>query len=116
MKSIPPSKSPKPYAKTVFDDYREKIVDDLRKMGYTAEWKLLNASNFGFPQLRPRVVFVAIRNDLTHNFSWPKPLWHRLSTVGETLYDLMAENGWFLANRWREWANELIDPGYPLSQ
>ncbi|UFJ41622.1 DNA cytosine methyltransferase [Brevibacillus humidisoli] len=91
----------------VFDDYREKIVDDLRKMGYTAEWKLLNASDFGVPQLRPRVVFVAIRNDLAHNFSWPKPLWHRPPTVGETLYDLMAENGWFLANRWKDWANDI---------
>lgn len=91
----------------VFDDYRKKIIDDLRKLGYTAEWRLLNASDFGVPQLRPRVVFVAIRNDLASEFSWPQPFGHRPPTVGEALYDLMAENGWRIAHRWRDWANDI---------
>lgn len=92
---------------SIFDDYRKKIIDDLSKLGYTAEWKLLNASDFGVPQLRPRVVLVAIRKDLAYHFNWPRPLGYRPPTVGETLYDLMAEKGWFLVDRWREWANDI---------
>ena len=45
---------------SVFDEYRAKIITDLRKLGYIAEWRLLNANDFGVPQLRPRVVFVAL--------------------------------------------------------
>lgn len=61
---------------TIFDTYRIKIQDDLKKLGYSAEWRLLNASDFDVPQLRPRVVFVAIRKDLFTEFSWPTPFEH----------------------------------------
>jgi DNA (cytosine-5)-methyltransferase 1 len=92
---------------TVFDGYRKKIQDSLRKLGYLAEWRLLNASDFGVPQLRPRVVFVAIRKDLAREFEWPMPSGHRPPTVGECLYDLMAARGWRVAARWKEWANDI---------
>lgn len=46
---------------SVFDEYRAKIISDLKKLGYIAEWRLLNASDYGVPQLRPRVVFVALK-------------------------------------------------------
>jgi DNA (cytosine-5)-methyltransferase 1 len=91
----------------VFDAYRKKIQDDLRKLGYVAEWRLLNASDFGVSQLRPRVVFVAIRKDLSSEFEWPMPSGHRPPTVGECLYDLMAERGWRVASRWKEWASDI---------
>jgi len=91
----------------VFDDYRKDILDDLRKLGYEAEWRLLNASDFGVPQLRPRVIFVAIRKDLAGGFDWPQPLGIQPPTVGEALYDLMAERGWRIAHRWKEWANDI---------
>lgn len=91
----------------VFDEYRKKIADDLRKLGYVAEWRLLNASDFGVPQLRPRVIFVAIRKDLASDFKWPQPLGNQPPTVGEALFDLMAEKGWHIAPRWREWANDI---------
>ncbi|GAX90739.1 DNA cytosine methyltransferase [Effusibacillus lacus] len=92
---------------SVFDDYRKKIIDDLRKLGYSAEWRLVTASDFGVPQLRPRVVFVAIRNDLSMEFNWPRPYGHPPLTVGETLYDLMTVRGWRLADRWRDQANDI---------
>lgn len=92
---------------TVFDDYREKIRSDLQKLGYTAEWRLLNASSFGTPQLRPRALLVAIRKNLADGFEWPTPSQIKPKTVGEVLQDLMAERGWRLAKRWKEWANEI---------
>jgi DNA (cytosine-5)-methyltransferase 1 len=92
---------------TVFDSYRKKIQDNLRKLGYVAEWRLLNASDFGVPQLRPRVVFVAIRKDLASEFQWPMPCGQRPPTVGECLHDLMAERGWHVAARWKNWASDI---------
>lgn len=89
----------------VFDDYRNKVEKQLKKLGYVSDWRLLNASDYGVSQLRPRVVFVGIRKDLADGFSWPVP--HKIAppTVGELLHDLMKENGWRGADRWREQAN-----------
>lgn len=36
----------------VFNDYRNKVENQLKKLGYVPGWKLLNASDFGVPQLR----------------------------------------------------------------
>ncbi len=36
-----------------FDDYRQQILQGLIGLGYTGDWKLLHASDFGVPQLRP---------------------------------------------------------------
>lgn len=92
---------------TVFDEYRAKIIRDLKKLGYVAEWRLLNASDFGVSQLRPRVLFVAIRKDLTEGFSWPEGTGRRPPTVGHLLYDLMAERNWKGVKAWRERACDI---------
>jgi DNA (cytosine-5)-methyltransferase 1 len=86
----------------VFDDYRNKVEQQLRQLGYVPGWRLLNASDFGVSQLRPRVVFVGIRKDVADRFEWPSPSSAGLPTVGELLHDLMAANGWRGADRWRE--------------
>lgn len=91
----------------VFQDYRTYIAGWLSKLGYHTEWKLFNASDFGVPQLRPRVVFVALRKDLKNEFTWPEPELIKPRTVGETLYDLMASGGWRGAARWRDRANDI---------
>jgi DNA (cytosine-5)-methyltransferase 1 len=92
---------------SVFDEYRAKIISDLKKLGYIAEWRLLNASDFGVPQLRPRVVFVALKKTAAEYFNWPPALIPPPPTVGEALYDLMAENGWIGARQWREQACDI---------
>lgn len=91
----------------VFDDYRNKVEKQLKKLGYKPGWRLLNASDYGVSQLRPRVVFVGIREDLAEGFSWPEPLKAEPPTVGELLHDLMKANGWRGADRWREQANTI---------
>lgn len=95
------------FLSAVFDDYRLHLKKQLKKLGYTADWRLLNASEFGVPQLRPRVVIVALRSDLASDFEWPAGASHNPPTVGETLFDLMAANGWRGAAAWRERANEI---------
>jgi DNA (cytosine-5)-methyltransferase 1 len=93
----------------VFMDYRMGLKKQLKELGYEASWHLLNASDFGVPQLRPRVVIVAIREDMASRFHAPLPLTDGQvpKTVGQTLGDLMAENGWEGALEWASRANEI---------
>ncbi|WP_073738379.1 DNA (cytosine-5-)-methyltransferase [Streptomyces sp. CB02488] len=50
------------------------IEEDFKGLGYeVCEWEVLEASDFGVPQLRPRAVLVAIRKDVLGDlkFVWP---------------------------------------------
>jgi DNA (cytosine-5)-methyltransferase 1 len=91
----------------VFQDYRQYISGEIASLGYWTDWKLLNASEFGVPQLRPRVAFVAIKSGLEHNFCWPGRSTEKPPTVGETLADLMGANGWKRLDRWKKQACEI---------
>lgn len=91
----------------VFGDYREQLRGELLKLGYKADWRLLNASDFGVSQLRPRVVIVALRKEYADRFDWPFVLTQNPPTVGEVLYDLMASRGWPGAAAWRTRANDI---------
>lgn len=91
-----------------FAAYREMIDQKLDKLGYRPRWTLLHASDFGVPQLRPRVLLVALRRFAAGRFSWPGEA-EKVApkTVGETLFGLMAANGWQQAERWKEAANRI---------
>jgi DNA (cytosine-5)-methyltransferase 1 len=91
----------------VFHDYRQFVGSELSKLGYEPEWRLMNASDFGVSQLRPRVVFVAVQRQLKEFFSWPSPSPNLPRTVGSLLSDLMAANGWKGATAWARNANEI---------
>lgn len=87
-----------------FADYRAGVEKRLSS-NYQVTWKLLNASDFGVPQLRPRVIMVAIRHD-QGVFSWPEPD-VPLVTVGKALGKLMGLNGWEGARDWAKQANKV---------
>lgn len=91
----------------VFDDYRIRINERLYQLGYQPEWRLLRASDYGVPQLRPRVVLVALREEIASEFSWPEPFQIGPPTVGETLRDLMGSRGWEKADEWARRANDI---------
>lgn len=90
-----------------FDEYRKDILDSIKELGYHVQIKLLNASDFGVSQLRPRVVIIGIRKDQPSMFCYPKGKSDSALSVGEKLYDLMAENGWKGAKRWAAKANKI---------
>lgn len=90
-----------------FDEYRQYILKAIERLGYNTQIKLLNASDFGIPQLRPRVVIVGIRKDENGFFSYPEGKKECAPTVGESLYDLMAENKWEGAKNWARKANKI---------
>lgn len=91
----------------VFEDYRHHLKKQLKKLGYYSEPKLLNASDYGVPQLRPRVVIMAIEESCIEHFSWPEPSRQKPKTVGQTLKSMMSENGWLGASAWAKRADEI---------
>lgn len=92
----------------VFSEYRSKIADQLKKLGYCEpRIQLLNANQFGVPQLRPRAVIVALKSEYSDSFEWPVVRRVPPATVGQTLRDLMAANGWLGAEAWHLRANSI---------
>lgn len=69
----------------------QTIIAELNEMGYRADWKVLNALDFGLPQKRERTIIVGFRDHSTP-FSWPdrigEPL--PLETVLERRNDVPA--------------------------
>jgi len=90
----------------VFNDYREHIKSELAFAGYRGNWYLSNASDFGVPQLRPRVTFVAIRKSIGIEYEHPGKS-AETPTVGEALYDLMRENDWDDVDNWKAKASKI---------
>lgn len=90
-----------------FRPYRERITTELAIMGYQSDWRLHQASDFGVPQLRPRVILIAMPPETFNHFSWPEPLSSPPISVGRALYDLIAKDGWEGAIEWRKKANTI---------
>ncbi len=90
-----------------FTDYREHILNSIKELGYKTHIKLLNANDFGVPQLRPRVVIVAIRDDIKAEFQYPDGCNSNTPSVGEALKELMGANGWRGLNDWVNQANKI---------
>lgn len=85
----------------VFADYRAQVEQRLKNRGYRTWWRVVQSSEFGVPQLRPRAVLVAIEAEASKGFNWPQPAASRKPpTVGEALHGLMAEDNWWQADYW----------------
>lgn len=92
-----------------FSDYRDWIEAKLQGgtyrgddgkiahedgLGYTVcKWGVLEASDFGVPQLRPRAILVAFRNDVIKDlkYEWPAPTHEEPVSVAERLEASMRE-------------------------
>jgi DNA (cytosine-5)-methyltransferase 1 len=85
-----------------FDGYRAQVLECLHGLGYQTWWDLVQASDHGVPQLRPRFVLVAMQDPWAARFRWPQPSASPPPTVGETLHDLMSAGGWPGADGWRD--------------
>ncbi|MFJ2350545.1 DNA cytosine methyltransferase [Glutamicibacter sp. NPDC087673] len=87
-----------------FAGYRQHVLDRFEELGYRAEWRLINSSDYGIAQLRPRFVLIAMELEDLQFFHWPEPKDRRV-TVGEALENLMSANGWEGASRWAKHAD-----------
>lgn len=56
-----------------FEKEFKSILEDIKKLGYTNYWQVLNAKDYGIPQNRERVFIISIRNDVDNNkFQFPQ--------------------------------------------
>ena len=83
-----------------FDGYRTQVLQRLHGLGYQTWWDVVQASQHGVPQLRPRFVLVALRQPWASWFRWPEAGPGPPPTVGGMLADLMAARGWPGAADW----------------
>jgi len=89
-----------------FQYYRDNLYREFSSLGYKISWKVLNASDYGVPQLRPRFVLVALLEEFSPFFRWPEGN-TRAVTVADALGDLMSSNGWPGKDKWMERASEI---------
>jgi DNA (cytosine-5)-methyltransferase 1 len=82
-----------------FACYREQVLRQLGELGYQSAWRVLNACDLGVPQLRPRLILVAMRPGAFRYFEWPGTA-GTPPTVGEALHAMMAGDGWAGAGEW----------------
>jgi len=79
------------------------IIEDLSAMngiGYNVVYQLVNASDYGVPQNRHRVIFVGIRKDLNKTFVFPEKQNKDNLTVGHVLnqpQDVSSQVHWELS-------------------
>ncbi len=89
----------------------ERIREINRKTGtdYRPSWKLLNAADYGVPQLRVRFFLVALRTG--KEFLFPNPTHGEGESGNATLFDLQRKP---YATAWDALANVRPDPGERL--
>ena len=88
-----------------FDGYRERILNSIEEAGYKTYIQLMNASDYGVPQLRPRVIIIGIRNDIKRHFMYPPTRPFEAPSVGQVLEKEMGSAGWEGAHDWALKAN-----------
>lgn len=86
------------------------ILSELSNAGYYVDYKVLNSENYGVPQLRERVYFVGIRNDMLNNFFiWP----NQIDTPDLKNYLIDSENQILDFNNptWQKYINNKYNKG-----
>jgi DNA (cytosine-5)-methyltransferase 1 len=87
-----------------FKEYRKQILRELYSLGYQCDWRLVNSSDYGVSQLRPRAILIALKREYFEHFMWPSRSNSSPPTVGELLFEEMGSLGWEKANEWRQTA------------
>jgi len=65
---------------------RQEIISKFKEIGYYTECKILNAADYGVPQIRKRVIFIGSK--ITNNLSFPPKKIDKYKTVKNVLRDL----------------------------
>ena len=71
---------------------KDEIIKDLEAIGYIVDFKVLNAADYGAPQLRQRVFFIGNRIGATNKFPEPTHSKENYVSVGEVLNNIPALN------------------------
>ena len=72
----------------------QTMIDVFEDLGYSVEWKVLNAWDYGVAEKRQRVVIIGIRNDLKDKIKFEYPAPHDYKpVVRDALKDVPASIG-----------------------
>lgn len=77
----------------------KQIVEDFSAAGYNVRAELVNARDYGVPQMRERVIIVGVRKDLDFQYSHPAPTHGNnknlkpFITLQEAIWDLKENPG-----------------------
>lgn len=88
-------KSEDPHALKGLTGQDATILEALKNCGYKVSYKVMKASEYGVPQIRERLIFMGVRNDLPFNPSFPKAMEKYLvdPIVGKTAIGEFLFNG-----------------------
>lgn len=82
----------------------EIIKNIFKKLNYKIYPKVLDAQNYGLPQMRERIFVIGIRNDIAKNakFQFPSPI--PLTKTSREYLDTDVDNIYYLGQKGFEWA------------
>ncbi|WP_137876454.1 DNA cytosine methyltransferase [Rhodococcus sp. Q] len=86
---------------------RAEVETELKHLGYSFRWLVVNAADFGVPQDRKHGVLVACKDRQLDTFELPDYLSDMRMTVGYALVESMAARGWSGAQNWASQADAL---------
>ncbi|WP_214808446.1 DNA cytosine methyltransferase [Exiguobacterium sp. s102] len=99
----------------------KQIIEDFASAGYSIKYQLVNARDYGVPQLRERVFIVGVREGIDFDYEFPEPTHgpsrqHEYVTLADAISDLHPNpsdvySGGFSSmylsrNRKKEWADQ----------
>lgn len=70
------------------ENFYQNILPTFQGCGYKLQYTILNASDFGVPQNRKRVIIIGQRNDINKSVDFPKPLPNKPKTLFDAIGDL----------------------------
>jgi DNA (cytosine-5)-methyltransferase 1 len=73
--------------------FENQIRSEMESLGYTVSVKLVNAADYGVPQIRLRLLFVGVKKDagLVQSYQFPEPVFTKpYRTVEDAISDLPA--------------------------
>lgn len=86
--------------KSGLESVRRDLHDELEHLGFTLQWFVLDAKDFGVPQNRRHGFMLALLPDCVAGFRLPIGTVTEYATVGETLLPSMRSRGWAGADAW----------------
>lgn len=103
------------------EDHLHGIAEALRGLGYKVEVKILNAADYGVPQVRRRIFLMGLKGEATP--SYPEPTVQKHRSVREAIADLAGKTDEKLnhvpnkhaphvVERWSKLAHGEVDPNY----
>lgn len=100
----------------------KQIIQDFESAGYKVKYKLVNARDYGVPQIRERVFIVGVREDVDFEYHFPEPTHGNnvgqapFVTLREAIADLQENPGeyyegsyspiYLSRNRKKEWTEQ----------